>query len=563
MCVVRSFLNPGSPRVEQYTAALLVAFMAAVVLAPLILSLYRRRVVHLMARPDGMSDAPEEPSGSSAPPAAPAGDKEFPEVEALKLASRERAQRLARSLRITALIFTLTTVVMSLALKWQSTHGSHGAAPEAGLVNAIAWSFAAVFWTLLVLGTAWPIVILGTANPRFVRGFGLVTLPCLVLLLAMPIINSTLERSQLTGYLLLVAIVALLCLGLVPRHMRNVVPTLTLALSLAVIAWIEADNLTRGVNTCLGWLPIRDRAGAWRAAVFLVVVLTAMLLGAFFGIYRMLRAVASGYRNKRFSDAQLQALFWYGAVAGPIAAAIYASQRGPQAPPMALVIGVSALPTAIAYAWLTRRLPAPYRPSVTLLLLRVFGRTRRGERLLDRVAASWRFIGPVFMIGGPDLAQASLEPHELAAFLSGGLKQDFVADLASLERTLADIDLDPDPDRRYRVNEVYCAGDIWTRAAQQLIERSAIVLIDLSEFHAGRQGTATELAMLARLGALSRTIAVVSKATDLQAVNDAMNLSPSPTRAQSLRTLSIEDKADGEELFARVIAARSAAKTQG
>jgi len=167
------------------------------------------------------------------------------------------------------------------------------------------------------------------------------------------------------------------------------------------------------------------------------------------------------------------------------------------------------------------------------------------------------------MIGGPDLAQASLEPHELAAFLSGGLKQDFVADLASLERTLADIDLDPDPDRRYRVNEVYCAGDIWTRAAQQLIERSAIVLIDLSEFHAGRQGTATELAMLARLGALSRTIAVVSKATDLQAVNDAMNLSPSPTRAQSLRTLSIEDKADGEELFARVIAARSAAKTQG
>jgi len=65
--------------------------------------------------------------------------------------------------------------------------------------------------------------------------------------------------------------------------------------------------------------------------------------------------------------------------------------------------------------------------------------------------------------------------------------------------------------------------------------------------------------MLARLGVLSRTIAVVSMATDLQAVHDAMRLPRSPTRSQALRTLSIDDRADGAEFFARVIAARSAA----
>jgi len=160
------------------------------------------------------------------------------------------------------------------------------------------------------------------------------------------------------------------------------------------------------------------------------------------------------------------------------------------------------------------------------------------------------------MIGGPDLAKASLEPHELAAFLTGKLKQGFVTNEASLDRTLAGLDLEPDPDRRYRVNEVYCAGEIWTRAAQQLIELSDAVLIDLREFHPDRHGTAAELAMLARLGALSRTIAVIGKATDLGAVRIAMATPPSSADVVTgLRTVSVEDKVDSQEFFAKVIAA--------
>ena len=487
---------------------------------------------------------------------APYCGKEFQGIEALKLASRERATRLAWSLRIVALVFALVTVALSLALRWQAASSAPGRPPELGVENVVVWWLVALSWTLLALGIAWPVVILGTANPRFGRWFLLITLPCLVLLMAMPLTNSNLAGQQLSGYVALLAFVVVMCLGLVPRHMRNVVPTLTLCLSLAVIAWMEGDNLARSCSTCLGWLPIHTRGEALRVGGFTAALIVVVLAMGFVGIYRMLRAVTSAYRNKRFSDAQLQVLFWYAAVAGPIAAVIYASQRGPGAPPLAVIIGISTLPTVIAYTLLTRRLPAPHRPPFSLLLLRVFGRTRRGERLLDSLAASWRFIGPVCMIGGPDLAKASLEPHELAAFLTGKLKQGFVTNEASLDQTLTGLDLEPDPDRRYRVNEVYCAGEIWTHAAQQLIELSDAVLIDLREFHANRHGTATELAMLGRLGALSRTIAVIGKTADLNAVRDAMAtpLSSADVVA-ALRTVSVEDRLDSEDFFAKVIAA--------
>jgi nucleoside 2-deoxyribosyltransferase len=106
------------------------------------------------------------------------------------------------------------------------------------------------------------------------------------------------------------------------------------------------------------------------------------------------------------------------------------------------------------------------------------------------------------------------------------------------------------------VNEIYCAGDIWTHAAQRLIELSDVVLIDLREFHAGRHGTATDLGMLARLGALSRTIAIIGKATDLDAVRAATATSlSSAAMGDVLRTLNVEDRIDDEAFFTQVIAA--------
>ena len=55
------------------------------------------------------------------------------------------------------------------------------------------------------------------------------------------------------------------------------------------------------------------------------------------------------------------------------------------------------------------------------------------------------------------------------------------------------------------------------------------------------------------------TDAVVGKATDLDAVRAAMALPPSSAELfPSLRTVSVEDKLDNEDIFAKVIAAAQA-----
>ena len=141
---------------------------------------------------------------------------------------------------------------------------------------------------------------------------------------------------------------------------------------------MEGNNLARSCNTCLGLLPIHTREEAWRVGGFTAVLILVVLVFGFIGIYAMQRAVASAYRNKWFSDAQLQVLFWYAALAGPIAGAIYASQRGQDAPPLALVIGISILPTALRT--LAHQAPAHRTGRQFLRRLRVFGQTRR-ERL--------------------------------------------------------------------------------------------------------------------------------------------------------------------------------------
>ena len=61
----------------------------------------------------------------------------------------------------------------------------------------------------------------------------------------------------------------------------------------------------------------------------------------------------------------------------------------------------------------------------------------------------------------PDLITAVVEPHEFLGFVSGQLSRQFVQDEADLERRLAALDRQPDPDGRFRVNEFFCHADTW------------------------------------------------------------------------------------------------------
>jgi hypothetical protein len=160
------------------------------------------------------------------------------------------------------------------------------------------------------------------------------------------------------------------------------------------------------------------------------------------------------------------------------------------------------------------RKPAHLGTPSRLLLLRVFGAQRRSELLLRRFGASWRHLGPVQMIAGTDLAAAALEPHEFLDSLRGKLNRQFVADGDDLRQRLVQLDLEPDPDGRYRVNELFCHDDTWRPTVQELVHRSDCILVDLRGFTPARQGATYEITQLVELVPLRQVLILTDDTTD-------------------------------------------------
>ena len=79
-----------------------------------------------------------------------------------------------------------------------------------------------------------------------------------------------------------------------------------------------------------------------------------------------------------------------------------------------------------------------------LLLLRVFALGRRSESLYDSLGKSWRAVGSMQLIAGPDLATSTIEPHEFLDFVSGRLDRRFIDTGGSLDLRIDQMDLAPD-----------------------------------------------------------------------------------------------------------------------
>ena|SRR5690349_13873759 len=134
-CIVRMFISPVWPRHEQYALAVAFSFIAAVILAPLILYFYRRRVVRLMVAPENAGDKLAPPTSPARGNARNGGDA-VPGIEALKLRAQRGSMQLARSLRLVALVAALVTVALSLALRWQAAFNGMGALAEFSVEGA-------------------------------------------------------------------------------------------------------------------------------------------------------------------------------------------------------------------------------------------------------------------------------------------------------------------------------------------------------------------------------------------------------------------------------------------
>ena len=190
-----------------------------------------------------------------------------------------------------------------------------------------------------------------------------------------------------------------------------------------------------------------------------------------------------------------------------------------------------------------------------LLLLRVFSLGKRSERLFDALAKHWRHIGSIHLIAGPDLAATTIEPHEFLDFLGGTLARRFIDGPDTLNRRISEMDLKPDPDGRFRVNDFFCHEDTWQMTLFRLVGESDAVLMDLRSFSEQNAGVVYEINELIDLVPLERIVFVVDETTDEQFLRQTIQgawdrISPtSPNRSstpEQLRLFRFMGSHDGE-----------------
>ncbi len=201
--------------------------------------------------------------------------------------------------------------------------------------------------------------------------------------------------------------------------------------------------------------------------------------------------------------------------------------------------------------------PATGSPgTVSLLILRVFSLGKRSEDLFDGVTRYWRYLGNVQLITGPDLAAATVEPHEFLAFLSGKLDLLFIDGPETLARRVNELDSRPDFDGRFRVNDFFCHDDTWRMTLERLVEKSDVVLMDLRGFAPQNAGCVYEVHELVSSAVLGRVVITIDDTTDVpfleKTLNDAwagMRLdSPNRSGPGEVRIVRLDDSAGAGHL---------------
>jgi hypothetical protein len=152
--------------------------------------------------------------------------------------------------------------------------------------------------------------------------------------------------------------------------------------------------------------------------------------------------------------------------------------------------------------------------SPNLLLLRVFSLGRRSERLFDILGIYWRYVGSIRLIAGPDLATATMEPHEFLDFISGKLARRFIDTTQTLDLRISEMDSRPDRDGQFRVNDFFCFDSTWKMVLARLVSSSDVVLMDLRGFSSQNAGCIFEINELINTVKLKQIIFVIDETTD-------------------------------------------------
>jgi hypothetical protein len=249
--------------------------------------------------------------------------------------------------------------------------------------------------------------------------------------------------------------------------------------------------------------------------------LLLMLAVAIWCGWRALIALSSRYAAKRFSDIQLALATYWVVLTMFVVTSLVSEPAKVETPPIRTEwIVLAVVITWLLWRWLqAAALHAVIRtadPSIgPLLLLRVFKPSGRSQAFTDRFFAYWRFAAPVWMIAGPDLAGAYMEPDEFFKYLRGRLREHFIADPGEVAPRVAILDRLRDPDGRFRVTEVYCTADTWQPTVLEMMARASVILLDLREYAGTRLGTRYELTEVLRRAPLQKVLVLVGSGDDV------------------------------------------------
>jgi hypothetical protein len=481
--------------------AFVVSVFDAAILSWIALQWYRRSVSRIMRRPAGFSDPPEpKESGSSAASASSSeGEPLMTVFESSKLSPISTAQSLPAGV-------------------WRRLTIAYG-------IGAFLYS---VVMTTAISISMWPVTVAAIVAQLWANAW--LVLPALIALLLLDWKRSL----GLSGLFVTVGVVLVPIVGIANQAARGApitsplsnafnsivllvqftyVPLFLLALTgrrriRAVMAPALAGTLLFGFGL---FVFRRVVVEAFNVAALKTLILDAAVLtssqAAYYGVFMMLALpvgwvtwlafnwLASAYSGHTFSDIQLMVDCWVLIVAAQSTVTHLVTEYGVAG----VALGAAAFAAYRAGAAMTLRLLPlpPVRQGAhdvnRLLLLRVFGYQKRTETLFDHIAQRWRFRGPVQLIAGADLAMRTVDPGDILAFVSGHLRDQYVSSIDEVPARIAHLDLERDPDARFRINELYCLHDTWQQTILALLAVTDVIVMDVRGFTEERKGARFEL----------------------------------------------------------------------
>ena len=306
-----------------------------------------------------------------------------------------------------------------------------------------------------------------------------------------------------------------LALAFANRRLRGIGPTVfPLSVGLVAGVWtlIDICSSNREVVTWLSEIAGYVGVNTIRVGVVVIGLLATLPLG-----WLAVHWITRRYRARLISDQSLlidSVWLLFVVTHVVIAATPVAGMSGQGVYWAAGAFPAYLVAKAAGLRWLRRHAPVS-TTGVSLLVLRAFALGKRAERVFDPVTLFWRYVGDVRLIGGPDLATSIVQPHSFLDFASGRLRRSFIDSPETLESRMAELEVLPDPDGRFRINDFFCYDDMWRAGVTRLVGQSHVILADFRGVTIESRGCEYEIREVLNTMPVERIVILVDRTTDM------------------------------------------------